>query len=1745
MNLKRLELHGYKSFANRTEFAFHDGITALVGPNGSGKCVSGDTLVTLADGCDVPIRDLVEAALQKVYGVETFDDGQLTRENPQKIQVLSLNPATLRLEPRPVSAFVKRQATPHLLRIRTRSGREITTTPYHPLFTLDDGHLRSLKADSLKVGVRVALPRCLPVTDREVRFSPFEILQQFTADDKIYVPPSKALSAWAENGRAKFRSWKEWARVADVPMTQLRGMLDGQAISTHALARLAEALAEPPPLNGEFKSHGHGQLRLPSTLTPALARFLGLLVAEGRNTNSNQVWFVNSECSINDEYQRLAKELFGLEVQRETYKESVEDSLIYSRTLGVALERLFDFPINSTSAEKQVPHQLFQADAETQWAFLSGLFEGDAYFSLRTTSRQRNTLSYIEYTTASRKLAEQVVSLLLRLGVFALLRPKEKHATNTVQRRRRTYYAVFIYGSEQIRHVAEHLAFSGEKAQTLQNFRNLPPVSNPNLDLIPGVTPLVKEAARASGMKIKPNRRECPKLAAYVNNDCEASRRGLLEVCEQIQRLSARPDEAQEQLRWLSTLATSDIYWDEITGIETITPSDPWVYDLSITDHHNFVAGNIIVHNSNIADSVQWVLGEQAFSNLRAKKTEDMIFAGSSSRMRMGMAEVSLTLDNSTGWLPIDFSEVTITRRAYRSGENDYLLNGSRTRLRDLTELLSKGGLGRGSYTVIGQGLVDMAISLRPEERRGLLEDAAGITIYQAKKADALAKLNATQENLTRVGDIVHELGPRVRRLHDQASRASQFSDVQQKLAERLQTWYGYQWRLTKDKLAAAEKTAERAEAELIAARQRLQSSDVERAQLRERIRVQRRELNDGQRQLSQCQQTQQEWLQRRAVAQERLKLLTQQHAELMQELEALSAEEDSVKRAQEQMASEVESLQAASRAADEQLARLQHDLAQHEASVRRLHESQAAAQRSALAVTAQIAEHSERISSAQERLQALATENEQRQRTLSTQTDDRRRLEERVSLLGAQLDALVAHINDRAAGLAGSEQQTTRLQQQLADLSVQLSEAQAHSRAAHIELTNARRRDVQELIEAARERHASLIGPLRGLYHVKPAHDPIVRAALGPYADALVVHSWRDAELLAARALTRQTILVLESFNSVERLSSAPLLPVVEKAEVAPLSRQGKGAAGEDQPPQTTSAFDLIDCASEYRALFHSLLSGVQVGNEGIPRVNSQGEFITAHAIVTAERAAPNVAALEAQAREWESRIRELSLRVEDTRAGEQQAVQTREALIKERSELESERARQQTELDRLSRERERVRQETEWLTAQLERLDDEHNRTRQQLSEWEPVLASLQQRQLQIAPFELGTHEADEHSALSRQVAQQETRAALLKQDLQARQRAHAQLSERCQSFSAQRVARTQRANTLSVEITQLQQELAAIEQQAEQLDLIIQSLQAQLQPASERLNGDETALRELEAQEAAARESLFTTEAAHSHALVELQRCQDRLVTLREQIETDYDYVSLPTDLPKPLALEIGERPLNLPSLSAVPEGLEQEIKSLKNKMRWIGNVNLEAPSEYALEKARLDFLNVQSTDLQRASASLQQLVQELDELMQHRFRETFDAVARAFKEYFTRLFGGGSAELVMTEPSNLITTGIEIIAHPPGKRRQPLGLLSGGERALTACALIFALLTASPTPFCVLDEVDAALDEANVGRFRTALRELADRTQIIIVTHNRGTIEAAGTVYGISMGADGASQMISMRLDGGDVERQQVG
>ncbi|HLQ46632.1 MAG TPA: LAGLIDADG family homing endonuclease, partial [Planctomycetaceae bacterium] len=369
-----------------------------------------------------------------------------------------------------------------------------------------------------------------------------------------------------------------------------------------------------PPVCDTIKSKGTGHVRIPPTLSSALARLLGLLTAEGVNRRTTQVRFVNTDPAISRDFADLVQQVFGLRVFAADYKRpGCTDSIVFSAVLGRLLDRAFGFAIDSCSADKVIAPQLFGAEPEAQWAFLSGLFEGDAYISVGASRPP-----YLELTTASPKLAQQTGALLLRLAIFAVIRSTTKYATNTVARRRRQYHSVFVYGSDQLHFLAANLSFVGAKQAALDALQQLPIVaSNPNLDLVPDATPLVREAAKLAGINIKRHRVGRPKLAAYVEGRCQASRRGLSEVSDQIEELGATPESAQDHLRTLRRLASSDVYWDTVVAIDEITPSDPWVYDLCVDETHNFVANNVIVHNSNIADGVLWVLGEQSAKAVR------------------------------------------------------------------------------------------------------------------------------------------------------------------------------------------------------------------------------------------------------------------------------------------------------------------------------------------------------------------------------------------------------------------------------------------------------------------------------------------------------------------------------------------------------------------------------------------------------------------------------------------------------------------------------------------------------------------------------------------------------------------------------------------------------------------------------------------------------------------------------------------------------------------------------------------------------------------------------------------------------------------------------------------------------------------------------------------------------------------------------------------------------------------------
>lgn len=1200
----------------------------------------------------------------------------------------------------------------------------------------------------------------------------------------------------------------------------------------------------------------------------------------------------------------------------------------------------------------------------------------------------------------------------------------------------------------------------------------------------------------------------------------------------------------------------------ELQGYKTFASRTDFLFDGGITA----VVGPNGSGKSNIADAIRWVLGEQSYRTLRGKRTEDMIFSGSAQRSRLGMASASLTLDNADGWLPVDFAEVTVTRRAFRSGENEYLLNGSRVRLRDINELLAKSGLARRTYTVVGQGLVDAVLSLRPDDRRALFEEAAGISLYQAKRAEALSRLEETRSNLLRVNDIINEIAPRLRRLERQAERAGHHMLLSEQLQGLLRTWYGFRWRDEQQRLLRTRDALKRREDRVTRRREALETLDqrimdlrTRQAQLREHLAAWRQESGGLYRQMEDVQRN-------LAVWQERGRLITRQRGEIQIELNQLDlqsrAAAERITCAEEEVAgshqalSEKESLAAEAQAA----------LDAHEDQREALAQRAAAAQAHALDLVAQAAERQSRLEQLDDRRAVLAAERSEHQSAIVD-------LEVRAGELRARIEAAEGEQVRIQTERDALETEGVRLESSLADtqarqaqLRVDQSEAQRtleRLQARHELLGRMRDegeglhagvRAVLQVAGTARSARGNalsgILGTVSQLLEVPAEYEVAIEMALGGHLQDVVVDSWADAETAIAYLREggrgRATFLPVGTVRPVSRLDlprdealvgiGADLVSAEER--LSPVVEMLLG--------RTIIARDL----KAARRTFDRLKGGFQI-------VTLAGEVLRSSGSVTGGRGKSRAQGqVLAREREWRG--------LPDRMAAAQGAVEELLAAAEEAGTAEDEVRARSTTLDGQLREQEKALIQAEGQRRDLERDAEEVSR---QVS-WRQGLVT----QLDAEAARLDNTEESLRADLARLVAEkgfadtqvataqaelEELRGELLYQRLSEARSAAAiargrwehlkaaltALSEGQAQLQIQVESKGQRVSELDEEQSALSKQVASQASEEKVIEGWLASLIQKIEPAEAEESLLEEERESLEGEETTLRARLRVAENGFSEAMLAQNRQEDRLDRLRRQIMDDFGLVEMePTEgLPEQPPLPLGEMVSSLPVVERLPDGLEEEIHQIKAQLRRMGAVNPNAPDEYAEVLDRYTFLTTQASDLEEAAQSLREVITELDEVMRLEFSETFEAVATRFRDNFAQLFGGGTARLVLTDPDNISQTGVEIVARPPGKRQQTLALLSGGERSLTAVALIFALLEVSPPPFCVLDEVDAMLDEANVKRFRAALEMLSEHTQFIVITHNRGTIQAADTIYGVSMGEDSVSQVVSLRLEGDRIAR----
>ncbi len=1164
---------------------------------------------------------------------------------------------------------------------------------------------------------------------------------------------------------------------------------------------------------------------------------------------------------------------------------------------------------------------------------------------------------------------------------------------------------------------------------------------------------------------------------------------------------------------------------------------------------------------SNIADSLRWVLGEQSYSLLRGRRTEDMIFSGSEQRPRAGMASATVVFDNSDGWLPIDFSEVAITRRAYRDGSNEYLINGQRVRLKDVSELLAQSGLAERTYTIIGQGVVDAALALKAEERRRLFEEAAGIGLYRARREEALRRLETTQRNLDRVQDILAELQPRLRSLERQARRSAEYEQVRADLQVLLHEWYGYHWHHAQRELAQAREFARKQDEALDKARRELEALDSQLAESRAQVHALRARLNSWHRQLAQL-HTRQESLGRSlAVADERRRALEFQQVDLLAEQSRLQEELALLEERSSLAQSETQRLQEEWEEARAQLENAQVALRERQAQRKAVEDSLQEINLSLAQLGEERTQLQARLVERKAQMERLMQDQETAARSASQAELNRQQAQAQAQVSAQNLEKsqaarqqLERALRDKRQHLEQLETKHKELNQQLAALETELARLNAQRQVleqAEASLAGYAQ-GAQVLLKAAREARLKADPKAFGSHLEAPAElETAIAAALGEYLDSVILDKGDLVEAaldLLARQASRGVLLPLDrlepaaeqGWTTEERLSlqalgvlglaselvsCPPLLrPAVDLLLGNTLvvrdrhsARQVLNRLDESRRRQTRA----VTLNGEVFYASGPILAGAESKSSSLSRTRQEKELAGRMARLSAEKAS-----LETSLSRSAASLEEARSQVADLEAALSQAHQEEEhnrALHR----------RHQTELEAAERERDWQAQQQQRIQAEIQSGQALSAQISTELAELESrmdaVREALRQRSQALAELNL-----DE---LTAQVNHWNTLAAVAERalaDSRLRLQERTGALERARSglaSIAQRILETQQSlATLEQEKTQQRQEEAQLSEQ-------IQALRALIDPAEAELDAGEIRQVELQEAETLARQALTQAEHNHAQARIAQARRQEALETWRRRIEDDFGLVAFEyteeVSGPTPLPLDgLVER---LPRVERLAPDVEDNVRRQRAQLRRMGPVNPEAQSEYQEVKQRYQFMTEQVADLEKAEQDVRQVIADLDAMMQAELRRTFDAVAEEFSQIFKRLFGGGSARLVLTDPEDMTNTGIDIEARLPGRRAQGLSLLSGGERSLTAVSLIFALLRVSPTPFCVLDEVDAMLDEANVGRFRELLRELSQHTQFIIVTHNRNTVQVADVIYGVTMGRDSSSQVISLKLD----------
>ncbi|MDW5324049.1 chromosome segregation protein SMC [Plantactinospora sp. KLBMP9567] len=1150
---------------------------------------------------------------------------------------------------------------------------------------------------------------------------------------------------------------------------------------------------------------------------------------------------------------------------------------------------------------------------------------------------------------------------------------------------------------------------------------------------------------------------------------------------------------------------------------------------------------------SNVVDAIAWVLGEHSAKALRGGKMEDVIFAGTAGRAPLGRAEVTLTIDNTDGALPIDYTEVSITRRMFRSGESEYEINGDSCRLLDIQELLSDSGIGREMHVIVGQGQLDAVLHAKPEDRRAFIEEAAGVLKHRKRKEKALRKLDAMQVNLNRLTDLTAELRRQLKPLGRQAEVARRAQGIQADLRDA-------RLRLLADDLATLRSTLDKEIADEAALRQRREQVEAEHAEVQSRLAELEEALAEDAPLLARAQDT---WYRLSALT-ERFRSTEQLARERLRHLSA-TPDDERPGRDPDRLEAEAEEVRAHEEELRAALTEDQIRLAEAVESRQQLERQLAEAERALVAAAKAIADRREglakltgQVNSARARTGSAAEEIE---RLAAAHADAQLRAEQTQNELDAvaeqssEADRDNAELDARHAEAVAAQEEAAARVRTLSDAERAAEKDAATWKAREEALAmGLRRKDGAGALLSRADQVPGLLGSLAGLLTVAPGHEAALAAALGSLADAVAV-AGVDEAAEAMRWLKIQD---------------------AGRAELLVGGHAGPGMIGSPSslrpalPDGTHWAPDLVGCPDEVRPAVHRALRDVVLvdtleaatklvaGNPELRAVTADGDVVGGYAAAGGSAKAPSflevqaaveearanrltaeqtIAELREQLGEAREEVAERKQEVAAAAAVKRDAEGQRNAAARRLAELGAAARSAKAEMDRLAESRGRAEQARERDLAGLAELEE-----RLRLAEVTPIDAdpSTEERD-ELAAYLPQARQNEMEVRLAVRTAEERVASIAGRADSLARQAAAERAAR--ERAAARRAARARGAGIArAVEfgareaLTRLAVSLAAAEQTRDEVAAARSAREAELQEvrgAAKRLGADLERL-----TSAVHRDEVARAEQRLRIEQLEAKAAEDFGLDVETLVAEYGPQQPVPPSQAEIAAAERDDRPAPEPVPFERPVQEKRAAKA-ERELALLGKVNPLALEEFAALEERYKFLSEQLEDLKATRRDLLTVVKDVDDRILEVFASAYHDTAREFEQVFTVLFPGGEGRLVLTDPEDLLTTGVEVEARPPGKKIKRLSLLSGGERSLTAVAMLVAIFRARPSPFYIMDEVEAALDDVNLGRLITLMAQLREKSQLIVVTHQKRTMEVADALYGVTM-RSGVTQVISQRL-----------